>query len=299
VPLGPGIVKQLADVYRKVRNTARYLLGNLHDFDPARDAVPYAELPLLDQWMLQRTAALIDSVSGDFERFEFYRFFQALQNFCVVDLSNVYLDIAKDRLYVSAAADFRRRSCQTVLALVVERLAGLIAPVLCHMAEDIWQNLPYSVSERSVFERGWPTAPAEWHQPELEPPMAQILELRALVNRQLESCRSGGQLGASLEAQVQLELGEGAEATVQALQWLQRSPHPSVDNLADWLLVSALQQGGSAPANVLAEASEAGITVRIAKAIGEKCERCWHYETDIGQHSAHPSLCGRCVTVLS
>ena len=299
VPLGPGIVKQLADVYRKVRNTARYLLGNLHDFDPARDAVAYAELPLLDRWMLQRTAALIDSVSGDFERFEFYRFFQALQNFCVVDLSNVYLDIAKDRLYVSGAQEFRRRSCQTVLALVVERLAGLIAPVLCHMAEDIWQNLPYAVSERSVFERGWPTAPAEWRQPEVEPPMAQILELRALVNRQLESCRSGGQLGASLEAQVQVELGDGAEATRAALSWLESSTHPSVDNLADWLLVSALQQGGSAPAEVLAEASEAGITVRIAKAAGEKCERCWHYETDIGQHSAHPSLCGRCVAVLS
>ncbi|MBM5796373.1 MAG: isoleucine--tRNA ligase, partial [Cyanobacteria bacterium M_surface_7_m2_037] len=213
VPLGPGIVKQLADVYRKVRNTARYLLGNLHDFDPTRDAVPYAELPLLDQWMLQRTAALIDSVSGDFQRFEFYRFFQALQNFCVVDLSNVYLDIAKDRLYVSGAQEFRRRSCQTVLALVVERLAGLIAPVLCHMAEDIWQNLPYAVAERSVFERGWPTAPAEWRRAELETPMEQILELRALVNRQLESCRSGGQLGASLEAQVQLELSEGSEPT--------------------------------------------------------------------------------------
>jgi isoleucyl-tRNA synthetase len=299
VPLGPGIVKQLADVYRKVRNTARYLLGNLHDFDPTRDAVPYAELPLLDQWMLQRTAGLIDSVSGDFERFEFYRFFQALQNFCVVDLSNVYLDIAKDRLYVSGAQEFRRRSCQTVLALVVERLAGLIAPVLCHMAEDIWQNLPYAVSERSVFERGWPTAPAEWRQPELEPPMAQILELRALVNRQLESCRAGGQLGASLEAQVQLELGDGAESTRAALRWLESTAHPSVDNLADWLLVSALQQGGRAPADVLAEAREAGITVRIAKAAGAKCERCWHYETDIGQHSAHPSLCGRCVAVLS
>jgi isoleucyl-tRNA synthetase len=298
VPLGPGIVKQLADVYRKVRNTARYLLGNLHDFDPARDAVPYAELPLLDQWMLQRTAALIDSVSGDFERFEFYRFFQALQNFCVVDLSNVYLDIAKDRLYVSGATDFRRRSCQTVLALVVERLAGLIAPVLCHMAEDIWQNLPYAVNERSVFERGWPTAPAEWRRAELETPMEQILELRALVNRQLESCRSGGQLGASLEAQVQLELSEGSDPTAAALAWLEASAHPSVDNLADWLLVSALQQGGSAPAEVLAEASEAGVTVRIAKAAGEKCERCWHYETDIGQHSAHPSLCGRCVAVL-
>jgi isoleucyl-tRNA synthetase len=129
--------------------------------------------------------------------------------------------------------------------------------------------------------------------------MGRILELRALVNRQLESCRSGGQLGASLEAQVQLELGEGAEATAQALQWLESSAHPNVDNLADWLLVSALQQGGSAPANVLAEASEGGLQVRIAKAAGEKCERCWHYETDIGQHSAHPSLCGRCVAVLS
>ena len=299
VPLGPGIVKQLADVYRKVRNTARYLLGNLHDFNPATDAVPYADLPLLDQWMLQRTAALIDTVSGDFERFEFYRFFQALQNFCVVDLSNVYLDIAKDRLYVSGAQEFRRRSCQTVLSLVVERLAGLIAPVLSHMAEDIWQNLPYPVAEASVFERGWPSAANEWRQPALEQPMECILELRALVNRQLESCRSAGQLGASLEAQVQLELGDGANATAKALHWLSGSQHPSVDNLADWLLVSALQQGGSAPADVLAEAQEAGITLRIAKAVGEKCERCWHYETDIGDHNAHPTLCGRCVAVLS
>jgi isoleucyl-tRNA synthetase len=298
VPLGPGIVKQLADVYRKVRNTARYLLGNLHDFDPARDAVPYADLPLLDQWMLQRTAALIDSVSGDFERFEFYRFFQALQNFCVVDLSNVYLDIAKDRLYVSGAQEFRRRSCQTVLSLVVERLAGLIAPVLSHMAEDIWQNLPYPVAEASVFERGWPTAASDWRQPSLEQPMDRILELRALVNRQLESCRSAGQLGASLESQVQLELGEGAEATAAAINWMAGTHQPGVDNLADWLLVSALQQGGSAPAEVLAEAHEAGITVRIARAAGEKCERCWHYETDIGDHSAHPTLCGRCVAVL-
>ncbi len=213
VPLGPGIVKQLADVYRKVRNTARYLLGNLHDFAPDRDAVPYDQLPLLDQWMLQRTAALIDSVTGDFERYEFYRFFQALQNFCVVDLSNVYLDIAKDRLYVSGAAEFRRRSCQTVLSLVVERLAGLIAPVLCHMAEDIWQNLPYPVAETSVFERGWPTAPDGWRQAQLEAPMERILELRSLVNRQLESCRSSGQLGASLEAQVQLELEAKAAPT--------------------------------------------------------------------------------------
>ena len=314
VPLGPGIVKQLADVYRKVRNTARYLLGNLHDFDPrpqaeGGDAIAYGDLPLLDQWMLQRTAALIDAVTGDFERFEFYRFFQALQNFCVVDLSNVYLDIAKDRLYVSGAGDFRRRSCQTVLSLVVERLAGLIAPVLCHMAEDIWQNLPYPVAEASVFERGWPTAPDTWRRPELEPPMATILELRALVNRQLENCRKqGGKgstepdlgIGASLEAQVQIALADDEHTAEleQALGWLAGSPHPGIDNLTDWLLVSALRIGGEPPEALLAEACAAGVTVRVARAAGQKCERCWHYATDIGQHRSHPSLCGRCVAVL-
>ncbi|MCP9808921.1 isoleucine--tRNA ligase [Cyanobium sp. HWJ4-Hawea] len=304
VPLGPGIVKQLADVYRKVRNTARYLLGNLHDFDPRPQAegghaVVYAELPLLDRWMLQRTASLISSVTADFESYEFYRFFQALQNFCVVDLSNVYLDIAKDRLYVSGANDARRRSCQTVLALVVERLAGLIAPVLCHMAEDIWQNLPYQVAEASVFERGWPTAPAPWGEADLEAPMAQLLELRAQINRQLESCRSQGELGSSLEAAVHLEIGASAAAELQsALDLVEGSAHPRVDNLADWLLVSELSmQATSNP--VLAEAEEAGVRVQIVRAAGEKCERCWHYETDIGSHTSHPSLCGRCVAVLA
>ena len=300
VPLGPGIVKQLADVYRKVRNTARYLLGNLHDFDPALDAVPITDLPLLDRWMLQRTASLIETVDADFERFEFYRFFQALQNFCVVDLSNVYLDIAKDRLYVSGAGDFRRRSCQTVLSLVVERLAGLIAPVLCHMAEDIWQNLPYPVAEASVFERGWPAQEAAWAASELVAPMDAVLELRALVNRQLEHCRAEGALGASLEARVQLELPEpGSRPSLdEALRLVEASPHPEVDNLADWLLVSELRIGGEPLPDVLAEAGEEGLKVRIARAAGAKCERCWHYESDIGSHAEHPTLCGRCVGVL-
>ena len=313
VPLGPGIIKQLADVYRKVRNTARYLLGNLHDFDPRPQAegghaIAIEELPLLDRWMLQRTAALIDGVQADFESYEFYRFFQALQNFCVVDLSNVYLDIAKDRLYVSAAGSLRRRSCQTVLALVVERLAGLIAPVLCHMAEDIWQNLPYPVAEASVFERGWPTVPASWRDTSLEAPLGEILALRAQVNRQLEACRKQGDkaagIGASLEAQVHLELspGEGTAALRGALALLEASAHTSVDNLADWLLVSAVQFGGKAPGALLAEASEGGVTVRIARAEGSKCERCWHYEGDVATHQLSESLqgqiCGRCRRTL-
>ena len=303
VPLGPGIVKQLADVYRKVRNTARYLLGNLHDFDPGRDAIAHDQLPLLDRWMLHRTAAVLEEVTGHFERYEFYRFFQTLQNFCVVDLSNVYLDIAKDRLYVSGASSFRRRSCQTVMALVVERLAAMIAPVLCHMAEDIWQHLPYDVNEASVFQRGWPTAEPQWSALDADAVAAieSVVKLRALLNRQLESCRAEGALGASLEASVQLELGDGelARAITAALHQLEASPHAAVDNLADWLLVSQLQLGGTPAAAVLAEVVEDGVTLRISRASGEKCERCWHYTEDIGDNSAHPTICGRCIAALN
>ena len=325
VPLGPGIIRQLADGSRKVRNTARYLLGNLHDFDPrpqaeGGDAVPIEALPLLDRWMLQRTATLIEEVSADFERYEFYRFFQALQNFCVVDLSNFYLDIAKDRLYVSAPGSFRRRSCQTVMALVVERLAGLIAPVLCHMAEDIWQNLPYPVAEASVFERGWPLAAAAWSLSEAERAAFTSLQgLRVLVNRQLEACRNpkGEQagIGSSLETRVQLALGDGPGATPvrAALEQLELSPCPEVDNLADWLLVSELEIGTAeasaqaaaiAPAteSLLAESHEDGVTIRIRRARGEKCERCWHYETDVSDHvlsgTVGGRICGRCVAIL-
>ena len=132
--------------------------------------------------------------------------------------------------------------------------------------------------------------------------MAQVLELRALINRQLEQCRSQGDLGASLEAQVNLELGADTSPELRAaLALLENSPHPSVDNLADWLLVSklTLAQGPASETSVLTEACEAGVRVQISKAPGTKCERCWHYESDIGSHSAHPTLCGRCVGVLA
>jgi isoleucyl-tRNA synthetase len=195
-----------------------------------------------------------------------------------------------------------------VLHVVVERLAGLIAPVLCHMAEDIWQHIPYPVAERSVFERGWPTMPTEWQQAAAVVKgsdaevvaMRQVLELRNQVNRLLEGCRSRGALGASLEARVQLQLTEGqtADALRSALQTLSATGQPTVDNLADWLLVSTVEVGSDPLDSVLAEASEDGLTLRIARAEGSKCERCWHYSTDIGHHHSHPTLCGRCVGVL-
>ena len=296
VPIGAGILRQLADVYRKVRNTSRYLLGNLHDFNPTCDAVPVAELPLLDRWMLQRTAEVMDEITEAFESYEFFRFFQLLQNFCVTDLSNFYLDIAKDRLYVSAPADRRRRSCQTVMSMIIERLAGLIAPVLCHMAEDIWQNLPYKVEETSIFQRGWPSVPADWRDPSLSEPIQRLRELRAAVNRVLEECRSQQELGASLEAAVRIET-RNAELQ-SAINWLNDNGDAEADGLRDWLLVSQLQLGGEPWAELLANQTGETAIIEVSRARGFKCERCWHYEADVGQHTQHPALCGRCCSVL-
>ena len=296
VPIGAGILRQLADVYRKVRNTSRYLLGNLHDFNPTADAIPVAELPLLDRWMLQRTAEVMDEITAAFENYEFFRFFQLLQNFCVTDLSNFYLDIAKDRLYVSAPADRRRRSCQTVMALIIERLAGLISPVLCHMAEDIWQNLPYPVAESSVFQRGWPTVPDAWRNDTLSAPVQELRDLRAAVNKVLEDCRSRQELGASLEAAVRIDPRNPELRS--ALDWLNDNGDAEVDGLRDWLLVSQLQLGGEPWAELLASQEDAMAVIEVTRARGTKCERCWHYEGDVGQHSEHAGVCGRCVGVL-
>lgn len=204
VPLGKNILKQQSDVYRKIRNTAKFLLGNLHDFDPAKDAVAYENLPELDRYMLHRMGEVFAEVKDAFDNFQFSRFFQTVQNFCTVDLSSFYLDIAKDRLYISATNAHRRRSCQTVIAIAVENLAKAIAPVLCHMAEDIWQYIPYPTSHKSVFESGWVELDAKWHNPELATRWQYLRQVRGEVNKVLEQARTEKAIGSSLAAKVLL-----------------------------------------------------------------------------------------------
>jgi len=204
VPLSNSILKQLSDVYRKIRNTSRFLLGNLHDFDPVQHQVPYEELPELDQYMLHRITEVFAEIKEAFESYQFFRFFQTVQNFCVVDLSNFYLDIAKDRLYISSLDSPRRRSCQTVLAVALENLAVAIAPVLCHLAEDIWQYLPYNKPYQSVFESGWVKLDEQWHNPELATSWNTLRTIRTEVNKVLEQAREQKMIGSSLEAKVLL-----------------------------------------------------------------------------------------------
>ncbi|MEP0782847.1 isoleucine--tRNA ligase [Trichocoleus sp. DQ-A1] len=204
VPISKNILKQMGDVRNKIRNTARFLLGNLHDFDPTKDAVSYDKLPELDRYMLHRMTEVFGEVTQAFESFQFFRFFQTVQNFCVVDLSNFYLDIAKDRLYISAPDSFRRRSCQTVLAIALENLARAIAPVLCHTAEDIWQYIPYPTPYKSVFEAGWVKLEEHWHDPKRAGVWQQLRQIRTEVNKVMEGERVEKMIGSSLEAKLLL-----------------------------------------------------------------------------------------------
>ena len=303
ISIGQAILKQMSDVYRKIRNTARFLLGNLHDFDPAKDAVPYEQLPELDRYMLHCMTEVFSDVEDAFESYQFFRFFQTVQNFCVVDLSNFYLDIAKDRLYISAPESARRRSCQTVLAIAIENLATAIAPVISHMAEDIWGHLPYATPRLSVFESGWTKLEADWRQPDLAKSWQALRTIRLEVNKVLEQARIAKDIGSSLEAKVLLyvpdaDLRQRLTAMNPTDGVAQAANH--VDELRYLLLVSQVELLDS-PDRLegLQYSSQSDILgVGVVDAEGEKCDRCWNYSTHVGESESDPTICERCVEAL-
>ncbi|MCG5058377.1 MAG: isoleucine--tRNA ligase [Limnoraphis sp. WC205] len=304
VPLGGNILKQMADIYRKIRNTARFLIGNLHDFEPEKDAVAYEELPDLDRYMLHRITEVFTEIEDAFNQFQFFRFFQTVQNFCVVDLSNFYLDIAKDRLYISADNAFRRRSCQTVLAVALENLAKAIAPVLCHMAEDIWQNLPYATPYSSVFESGWVKLEDNWKQPELAKFWQKLREIRAEVNQVMEKARKEKMIGSSLEAKVLLYVSD--DNFRKQLEQINPSTaelkqHNGVDQLRYLFIcsqVELLETPNKLKGLEYSDESE-DLGIGVVKADGEKCDRCWNYSVHVGESTEDPTICERCVAALA
>jgi isoleucyl-tRNA synthetase len=301
VAVSKNILKQMADVYRKIRNTARFLLGNLHDFNPARDAVPYDQLPELDRYLLHRMTEVFAEVTDAYDTYQFYRFFQTVQNFCVVDLSNFYLDIAKDRLYISAANSSRRQSCQTVLAIALENLARSIAPVLSHLAEDIWQAIPYPTPYQSVFESGWVQIDNAWKRPELADKWEQLRQIRDEVNRVLEKARADKAIGSSLEAKVMLYVGD-----LELRQTLgsMNPPNSLLGNGVDelrYLLITSQVELLEAPAPLAElkyQSQNDGLGIGVTDADGQKCDRCWNYSLQVGKSSLHSLLCERCIPAL-
>jgi isoleucyl-tRNA synthetase len=312
VSIGPNIIKQTFESYRKLRNTARFLIGNLAEFVPegqsGSNAVSYDDLPSLDKWMLGRLSALLVEVSSAMDEYQFQRAVQELLRFTSADLSNFYLDVAKDRLYVSAINDARRRSCQTVIHACLEGFAKAVAPILPHMAEDIWLNLPYKRTTESVFEGGWPQKFFEY--PEYDTDQWELVRnLRDDVNKLLEVARSDKMVGASLDAAAFVYADdEKVAATLEKLigdEGLISPPVKTngVDELRTVLMLSQVRLVESKEElyslcnekYISATGTASGCSVGVAKAEGSKCGRCWFYDAQIGKLGLpHHDICQRC-----
>lgn len=297
VPIGKGMLAQLSEVYRKLRNTARYMLGNLNDFNPATDSVSYDDLTGIDKFILHRLQDLIVRVKEDFDRFEFFKYYQLLQNFCVVDLSSFYFDIVKDRLYTGAKNSRSRRAVQTTLNELLQVLVRLLVPVTPHMAEDIWQNMPEQLrgSERSVLLTDFPSERKEYMNQDLDNFWKDLITVRFVVNKALEQARGERKIGSSLEALVQLKVEDAALA--EKLRSLK-------NDLTGFFITSQAQVFGEqetfgASDSYLAQVSEAGVSVGVLQASGTKCSRCWKYSHEVGQNKEHPELCVPCCEAVS
>jgi len=281
------ILTHLIEAYRKIRNTCRFLMSNLYDFDPAQHRVPYGQLPELDQWALSRLGELIPKVRQAYDEFEFHTIFHALNNFCSVDLSAVYLDVLKDRLYTFRNDAHERRSSQTVLYDVVVALTQLMAPVLSFTAEEIWRTLsaqmPGFSTGKSVHLTTFPEVDPSWRNAELVTRWEQLLEVRVSAQAALEAQRREKVIGAPLEAGVQIE------ASPEKFDLLKRYEHV----LPSLFIVSQVELK-----EVHHLSMKPDFRVLVFKAKGNKCGRCWNYREAVGTDAGHPTLCDRCLEAI-
>src|SRR6058998_1194118 len=284
------ILDRLADAYRRIRNTFRFLLGNLSDFDPARDRQSYARLDEVDRWILDRLGRLVGRVTRAYETYELHTVFHAVHNFCAVDLSAQYLDIIKDRLYTSAADDPRRRAAQTASYDIFGALARLMAPILTFTAEEAWRHTP-GVKAESIHLERFPEVPREWLDDTLAREWGRLLEVRREVTKALETARAQGLIGSGLEARLRVA------AAPEDLPELLRAKRALLPTL---FIVSQVELGGArTSAAVQYESQEIpGLVIGVDKALGRKCQRCWTWSERVGEHRAHPGLCERCVPVV-
>jgi isoleucyl-tRNA synthetase len=282
------ILNGFVEAYRRIRNTARFLLANLYDFDPARDAVPVERLPELERWALHQTHVLAERCLRAYEDFEFHVVFHALNNFCSVDMSALYMDVRKDRLYCERADGPERRATQTALHAILDMLVRLVAPILSFTAEDVWRFVPGGGRADSVFLAGIPAPPAAWRADDVAARFDRLLAVRGAVTKALEEARQSGLVKQSSEARVVL----AADARADGLGTLLAD---RLEELADMFLVATVDLGGvdgTAESAVLP-----GLRVRVERAAGEKCPRCWNIRR-IGEDARHPDVCSRCAGVL-
>jgi isoleucyl-tRNA synthetase len=274
------ILQRVMDGYRKLRNTARFVLGNLHGFDPAPDTVPVGEMEEIDRWALAELASMIEEVKREYEAYEFHSVMQTVTSFATVTLSARYFDIIKDRLYTYAPKSLARRSAQTALYQIVDTLARILAPILVFTADEIWENIPRGANvDTPVSVHLAEFREAEHSDAELISRWGRLFSAREQVLGELEKARTNKLIGSSLEAAVVIRAGG---PTYEFLKQYE-------SQLRYVFIVSQVK---------LAELQGEGIEIQIEKAEGSKCERCWNYSTRVGEFERYPTVCERCAAAL-
>ncbi|MBI1424666.1 MAG: isoleucine--tRNA ligase [Gammaproteobacteria bacterium] len=284
------ILKRIADAYRRIRNTSRYLLANLYDFDPAKHQLPMDKLVSLDRWAVARAQQLQGELKTAYDKYEFHTIYQKVHNFCAVDMGAFYLDVIKDRQYTTKTDSVARRSAQTAVYHILEAMVRWLVPILSFTAEEIWRYLPGKRSPSVLFTEYYvfPDISRDPYGMDLGY-WAKVMEVRNCVNKELERLRAAGEIGANLEAEVGLYCGREIHDLLQCLG----------DELRFVLITSAarIYQAGEPPkeAQHYTLSTNDEIWVSVSASTYPKCARCWHYREDVGSNAEHPELCGRCV----
>jgi isoleucyl-tRNA synthetase len=288
IAVSDEILKRMADSYRRMRNTLRFLLGNLHGFDPQQHLLAPAELLALDRWVLTRTAELHAEIVAAYRSYAFHLIYQKVHNFCTVDLGGFYLDVIKDRMYTTPAAGRARRSAQSAMYHIAESMVRWLAPILSFTAEEVWGHLPGPRAE-SVFHATWHELPVvaaesiDW---------AALIALRTDVLRELEKLRDEGRIGAPLDAQVDVYVSPAQLARFNALgrelKFLFITSHAHVHATSE-------PPAGAVPAT---STGEGAVWLKVQATSDPKCVRCWHRQSDVGADPRHPQLCARCISNL-
>ncbi|MDO4281313.1 MAG: class I tRNA ligase family protein, partial [Peptococcaceae bacterium] len=293
VSVSDGIIKQVSDSYRKIRNTFRFMLGNISDFDVQKDRVAYKDLTELDRWMMQRFVELVNKTKDNYNAYDFHVIYRAIHNFCNLDLSAVYFSIIKDRLYSSKADDPARRSCQTVLYDMCLGLDIILSPILAFTTEEVFRYIDVADKPASVQLCSWPTYDIGDVDEALDKKWQTLMNFRAEVTKPLETARKDKKIGNSLDAKVTLYLGDGLEDVKAALANLDMP-------VEDFFIVSqlAVEDAANVPDDAVKSDAIDNLYIKIEQASGEKCARCWKYSETVGQDPAHPDVCERCAHVL-
>ena len=286
VRISENILQQMSDAYRRIRNTARFLMGNLNNFDYANDKVDYKDMFEIDKWAMHKLEELKAKTTKFYDKYEFYSLFQEITYFCSMEMSSFYLDIVKDRLYCEGTTSIERRSTQTVLTEVLKVLVRIISPVLSFTADEIWERIPETLKEEeSVHLSKWIEARPEYLNKELAQKWDKIARLRREVNKKLEAERQTGLIGHSLDARVLLNIANDEYSFIKDY---------TENEVSDLFIVSQVKF----VSDNLAESEIERINIAVEKASGEKCERCWKYDEEVGHNHNHPDVCPRCASVL-